>query len=200
MKVLNCFLPSLLASIATCHLAEAVTIVSVSGPSPSGGPAISAAAGGQFASVCWTQRSTYTNVSITVPIYLFTGSSIPNPTGIYHGTAYVTTTIGPGTTTAIASTAFTGTNTSPKTTELFSGLTLGPGFYCLTLAGSDQEPPGPGGGAGRVHLERGEFDSPVCNGVGGDGGNGGSSGGSHLRADMRQFCVSPGLSIGSDFH
>jgi len=90
--------------------------------------------GGQFGVASWTTSQTYTKVSISVSIGLFGSASS------YHGAAYLTTSIGPGTTTAIASTTFAGSNPSPQAVQLFSGLTLGPGTYYLTLAGLDAEP------------------------------------------------------------
>ena len=130
---------SLLALIATCHFAKGQTVVSVGGQSAEEFAVYAATS----SSTCWNQSQTYSDVSIAAPVSLWTIASNPNPTGRYHGTAYLTASIGPLTTTAIASTSFTGTNTSPQSIGLFSGLTLGPGFYCLTFAGTDQEPPGP---------------------------------------------------------
>jgi hypothetical protein len=134
--------------------AEASTIVAISGGG-TGGTAIMgqyqppSSGGGQFVVTRWSQMRTYTNVSITVPLYLFGSAATGNP-GTYHGTAYLTTSIGPGTTTAVASTSFVGSNTAPQTVQLFSGLTLGPGNYFLTLAGLDQIPPGPNNTVGYV--------------------------------------------------
>src|SRR5208283_1299944 len=135
--MLNRSLVCLFVLIGTCHFAGGETIVSVSGGSTAGGPAINAAGGGQFFSTCWTQPRAYSNVSISAPVQLWTEAGVPNPSS-YHGTAYLTTTLGPETKSAIASTSFTGANTSAQTIELFSGLTLGPGYYCLTFAGTDQ--------------------------------------------------------------
>ena len=41
---------------------------------------------------------------------------------------------------AIAKTSFAGSNATPEVIQLFSGLTLGPGTYYLTLAGLDPAP------------------------------------------------------------
>src|ERR1035437_9846606 len=138
--MLNRSMRCLLVLIGTCHFAGGEAIVSVS-PGLSGGPAVNGADGGQFVSACWTLPRTYSNVSITAPIQLWTEPGVPNPSS-YHGTAYLTTTLGPMTTTAIASTSFSGSNTSPQTVALFSGLRLESGYYCLTFAGTDQVLPG----------------------------------------------------------
>jgi hypothetical protein len=121
------------------HFGKAATIVSTGAGIVADGPAIYA---GQYASACWAQRQAYSNVSIAAPIFLFTAESTPNPTGVYHGAAYLTSSIGPGISSAIATTSFSGNNTSPQQRILFSGLTLEPGTYCLTLAGTDDLPPG----------------------------------------------------------
>ena len=145
MKMSTRNLLGLLVLMGTCHMAQGETIVSVGAPSVSAaGPVVNAA---QFVSSCWTQQS-YSNVSITAPIFL----ANPNTAGVYHGTAYVTSSIGPGTTSAIASYSFTGSNTSPQSLQLFSGLTLGTGFYCLTFSGTDTAPAGSSSPVGYMVL------------------------------------------------
>lgn len=82
-------------------------------------------------SVGWTQTGTYSNVSISADVNLCgTGSS------------FLTTQVGAGTTVAneIASGIFTGpsncgSNPFPSWVTMFTGLTLGPGTYFLTLNG-----------------------------------------------------------------
>ena len=129
-----------LALTMACHAAQAGTIASISDLfSLGGGPSIFShfpppndTLDGQFGIESWTQSQTYTNVLITATLSLWLPSN-----GAYHGAAYLTNSTGPGTTTAIASASFTGANTSPQIVQLFSGLTLGPGTYYLTLAGLD---------------------------------------------------------------
>jgi PEP-CTERM motif len=82
-------------------------------------------------SVGWTQTGTYSNVSISADV---------NLGGI--GTSFLTTQVGAGTTVAdqIASGTFgpvpnSGSNPFPSWVTMFTGLTLGPGTYFLTLNG-----------------------------------------------------------------
>ncbi len=78
----------------------------------------------------WSQSVTYNNVSISA--YLFN----VGPGGPATGTAYLTNQIGPGTTAANEVTGpfnITIASTSSTLTPLFSGLTLGPGNYFLTI-------------------------------------------------------------------
>lgn len=87
--------------------------------------------------VFWTQTETYTDVSISA--YL----SSSGFDGDGSGTVYLTNAIGPGTTMAneIAQISLSGLPSAPApATNLFSGLTLGPGTYYLTS--SDGSLPG----------------------------------------------------------
>lgn len=80
----------------------------------------------QYFAVAWTQSQTYTDVVITA---LLSGS--------YRGDAHLTTTLGPGTTTAqqVASGSFMLDLDADERSDiqLLSGLSLGPGTYFLTL-------------------------------------------------------------------
>ena len=79
--------------------------------------------------VFWTQTGTYTDVSISANL----GSAGFDGDG--SGTVYLTNAIGPGTTIAneISQISLSGLATDPvPATNLFSGLTLGPGTYYLT--------------------------------------------------------------------
>lgn len=111
--------------------AQGGVIVEDSSASECCGPAIS---DNGAAEISWTQAGTYTDVVVSVPLYSYTGGQI------FHISAYLTTSIGPSATPpALASTteSFSTPFASPEETILFSGLTLGPGTYYLTLFGSD---------------------------------------------------------------
>lgn len=95
------------------------------------GPSIDA---GQFESQGWTQTNTYDDASISVALFSWT------PGSIFNITAYLTNTIGSlATSPAIATTSFSGETPdwNPETFLLFSGLTLGPGTYYLTMSSTD---------------------------------------------------------------
>lgn len=97
----------------------------------SNGPAIFAS---QFEEQGWTQTQTYTGVSIQVALYSWT------PGATFTGTAYLTNAIGSGADPSVSdSVTYSGetSNTTPETLTLFSGLTLGPGTYFLTLSSTD---------------------------------------------------------------
>jgi hypothetical protein len=113
------------------HVLKADTIVvSVPGPLNAGGYEIFAA--GSAAS-SWSSTITYTNVSIAAMV-------AGTPLGAVPGTAYLTTRIGPGTTTAdeIARTNFLFPTPTGLVT-LFSNLTLPPNTYYLVLGSSVPE-------------------------------------------------------------
>jgi hypothetical protein len=102
------------------------------------GPSVNA---GQFESQGWTQTEAYDEASISVALYSWT------PGSEFNITAYLTNTIGPlATSPAIATTSFSGetSDSTPQTFVLFSGLTLGPGTYFLTLSSSDNDGAEPG--------------------------------------------------------
>jgi hypothetical protein len=117
--------------------ATASTIVSVTGPS-----SIGFGLGGTEGAyaVSWSQSNTYTDVTIAAVL----GSFIVGETA--EADAYLTTSIGPGTTVAsqIASAVVTVPGTDPLSVTLFTGLTLGPGQYFLTLSAPAGVNPAPG--------------------------------------------------------
>ncbi len=79
--------------------------------------------------VSWTQTSTFTGVSINADLESSAG-------GTAMGTAYLTDSLGPGTTKAaneIASTPISVTSSSFTSVNLFSGLTLAPNTYYLVI-------------------------------------------------------------------
>lgn len=92
-------------------------------------------------SVGWTQTGTYTNVSISADVNIVGTPGDPaNGKPTDTGLSFLTTQVGVGTTAAdqIASGTFAGpsnwaANPHPNWTTLFTGLTLGPGTYYLTL-------------------------------------------------------------------
>jgi hypothetical protein len=103
-----------------------------------GGPSVNA---GQFESQGWTQEKTYDGVSISVDLFSWT------PGATFDITAYLTNAIGPlALSPAIATTSFSGAtpDSNPQSFLLFSGLTLGPGTYYLTLASTDNTGAEPG--------------------------------------------------------
>ena len=77
----------------------------------------------------WSQTNTYSDVSVFADLIGFGGSGA--------GIAYLTTSLGPGTTPAdqVAVENFT-FPTSQQNFQLFSGLDLGPGTYYLTMYGT----------------------------------------------------------------
>jgi hypothetical protein len=84
----------------------------------------------QFDAISWSQTSAYTNVSIAVRLYSL------DPTDI--GTAWITTRVGPGTTVAdeVATASFLfPSSIDPSDAILFTGLTLNPGTYYLSIGG-----------------------------------------------------------------
>lgn len=89
----------------------------------------------QAAAAAWSQTDMFGDVSVAVRI---DGGGATN-----SGTAYLTTRFGPGTTLADeiahASYSVSGPQFQPQTVTLFSGLTLGPGTYYLTIVGAGWE-------------------------------------------------------------
>ena len=104
----------------------ATTIISETGRDYAGW----AARTDQFMAISWSQAGSYTDASITARLYSL------DPTDI--GTAWLTTQVGPGTTLAdqiaIASFSFPST-ANPSDVILFTGLTLAPGTYYLSIGG-----------------------------------------------------------------
>jgi hypothetical protein len=124
--------------------ASAVTVLSVTGVpaqcNSTGGNAGNMATGIVTAK-SWTQTQGYTNVSISAAIDDLNTFPVPFP----NFTVYLTTTDGPGTTTAqeIAHASVVAPLVSPWTTTLtplFTGLTLPPGTYYLTIYGDPNGP------------------------------------------------------------
>lgn len=105
--------------------ASATTILSVTGPH---GSTLALGATNQALVASWSSTNTYSGVSI----------SFQSNFGPFDGTAYLMSQIGPGTTSAqqVAIAAYSATSASPALTNLFSGLTLGPGSYYLVLTSS----------------------------------------------------------------
>ena len=108
--------------------AGAVTVYSVTGPL-GGGYASDAT---QELHSAWSQTGSYSNVSISALLGGMTGVA----------SAYLTTTIGPGTTAGdvVASTMVGWPAVSPDYAfvQIFSGLNLGPGDYYLIIGGTGQ--------------------------------------------------------------
>ena len=111
--------------------ANSVTIVSV-GTSTPGSPALGT---GQFLMESWTSTVAFTDVSISA--YVYSGDA-----GHTAATAYLTTQVGPGATSAtlVAQNPVTlpvgMVGTTPEL-QLFGGLTLPPGTYYLVMATAD---------------------------------------------------------------
>jgi hypothetical protein len=120
----------LMIALATLsQTATGVTVISQTGFPTYGW----AASGDEYKTVAWSQASSYTGMNISALLWS------PDPTD--HGTAWLTTRIGPGTTVAdqVATTTFAfpssiGPWTVPSLV-LFSGLTLDAGAYYLTIGG-----------------------------------------------------------------
>jgi hypothetical protein len=111
-------------------VAGPVTIVSVLG---GGGGCLCSLSGTQPDYVSWTQNGTFTGVTVQADL-----GEIPGDVGSATGVAYLTNQVGTGTTSSnqVAGTSpfsISITNTTAALTTLFSGLTLGPGTYYLTI-------------------------------------------------------------------
>src|SRR5262249_51301786 len=109
--------------------------VMVSRPGPDAGASVGIAGSlGNAYGVGWSQTQTYLNVSITARLF-YGGSFQGCPPGNVH--AFLSPSIGPGSV-AFASQAIAipFSATAPATITLFTGLTLGPGKYYLTIAGA----------------------------------------------------------------
>lgn len=126
--VLNSPVRSLvLIGMLFCSVASATTIASVGNPAnfiP--GLAVSEQ---EALSVSWTQTESYTGVSIYAPL----GKGAANDANSVY--AYLTNQVGLGTTAAnqIAQSVVYFSAALDPTVQLFSGLTLGPGTYYLTV-------------------------------------------------------------------
>jgi hypothetical protein len=109
---------------------KADTILSVTGPH---GSTLSLGAANQTLVTSWSSTVAYSNVSI----------GFQSNFGPFNGTAYLMTQIGPGTTSAqqVGTSSYSVISGTPSLTNLFSGLSLGPGSYYLVVT-SGLLPPG----------------------------------------------------------
>jgi hypothetical protein len=112
---------------------QAANIITTTGTSPFGFT-------GQPAFVLsWSQSAGYTGVTITMPLV----DNTPTPLSGVEGTVYLTNQIGPGTTSAnniAAPVNISGLTGTVSTVTLFTGLTLPPGNYYLTLVPTNTNP------------------------------------------------------------
>ena len=115
--------------LACSQFLRAGTIVDIGSLNGVYGPAIQAT---QFVQQSWTELQTYTDVTVSVPMY----SNTPNSP--FDITAYLTSDAAPDVPIAFA--AYSGVTASDAASpvSLFTGLTLGPGTYNITLAGEDE--------------------------------------------------------------
>jgi hypothetical protein len=114
------------ALVVVAQTVAAATIISETGRSYAG----YAARTDQFDAISWSQTGSYTDVNITARLYTV------DPTDT--GTAWITTRVGPGTTLAdqIATASFSfPSSANASDVILFTGLTLDPGTYYLTIGG-----------------------------------------------------------------
>ena len=127
IRLKTCVLVAFLVTTSLPARANGRTVISVTGDMPIGWMVVFI---GQGYGISWTQTNQFTNVSVSVGLSSF---------GVLNqmGRAYLTSRLGPGTTTndEIASTSFT-FPTEATDYVLFTGLTLGPGTYYLSLIGS----------------------------------------------------------------
>ena len=110
----------LVACVAFSAITHAANIYTLSGPAPFG------FGGFPLLVQSWNQTTTYTNVSITMPLADF---STPLNAGV-EGKVYLMRQIGPGTTASsevAPAVSITGLTSVSVTRTLFSGLTLAPG-------------------------------------------------------------------------
>ena len=109
------------------------TVVDQSGPNSGAGGI--AGDGGNTYGVGWSQTQAYENVSVSATL-LYGGSYFGSTSGDFE--AFLSTSYGVGATAFATQTISVPTTvTSPTTYLLFSGLTLGPGDYYLTVAATD---------------------------------------------------------------
>jgi len=122
---------ALLSALLAVGTLQASSPVAVRGGTPSAlftmGPLPSP--GLTSLAVTWSQTSTYVAVSISAYLNSSDGAAAP-------GTAYLTNSLGPGATNVVPPAAFVvaGSQTTPTLTTLFTGLTLPPGAYYLTIS------------------------------------------------------------------
>jgi hypothetical protein len=129
MKAFNCILLPLFLSL-TAH--SQGVVISVSGPINTEGGGVGISSLAPASGVSWTATSPFTDISIFLEIQ-------GPPSGIPPVTAwaYLTTSVGPGTTTAdqVAAASFTLPTTS-SLVPVLSGLSLGAGTYYLVVQGN----------------------------------------------------------------
>jgi hypothetical protein len=117
-------------ALSMAQSSAASVIVDV-GSIGSNGPAVQS---GQYVQQQWTQTQAYQNVDIAIFLYSWS-PDIP-----FHVSAFLTADTGPSAIPPpLATTSFTGVTANDVGQEftLFSGLTLGPGTYYLTLSSTD---------------------------------------------------------------
>jgi hypothetical protein len=131
--VIRCLL---LLSVGVASLWSSV-IVDYPDPGMFAGNSINAS---QWLQASWSISRGYVNVAITVPLR----SSTDGQT--FTVTAWLTTGTGPGAPDPMAMTSYTNMTSSPTwlNVRLFSGLSLNPGTYYLTLSSNDVGGPFPG--------------------------------------------------------
>ena len=119
--------------MALSAITHAANIFTLSGPQPFG------FSGFPLLMQSWSQTTTYTNVSITMPLADF---STPVNAGV-EGKVYLMRQIGPGTTASsevAPPLSISGLTGLPVTRTLFSGLTLVPGNYYVVLVPTTSTP------------------------------------------------------------
>jgi hypothetical protein len=124
---------AIMACLAFSAVTHAANIFTLSGPSPFG------FGGFALQMQSWNQTTTYTNVSITMPLADLSGPPIAG----VEGTVYLMRQIGPGTTASsevAPPVSITGLTNVSATRTLFSGLTLSPGNYYVVLVPTTSTP------------------------------------------------------------
>lgn len=111
-----------------CNSADAGLVASVTGPDD-GAQLVS---NSRFAAFRWVSSEPHFGVSIAAKLEAISLDLA------FEGTAYLTRTVGPGTSPAdeVAHTGFDITSTTASFIDLFQGLTLAPSNYWLTITGS----------------------------------------------------------------
>ena len=115
-------------------VASAGNILTIDGPdgdAENGYGGYNISSGLEYLAQSWTQTSEYDNVSISAAFANFLGDAGNSVT------AYLTSSIGPSTTSAIATTTVSEPASGDAMVSLFSGLDLTAGTYYLVLQGDD---------------------------------------------------------------
>jgi uncharacterized protein (TIGR03437 family) len=143
-------LAMILSGIATFGISA--TLVSQPGPHL-GSVGLGGAASVAYA-VGWSQTKTYSNVAVSAKLF-YGGAFQGSTSGNFK--AYLSTSTGTGAVAfATQSVAIPASVTTPATYMIFSGLTLGPGAYYLTIAAPDVlSNPGWATGSGSAILDSG---------------------------------------------